>query len=301
MKADSNVSSGAAAVQKVCGGGGEGEGKTGSQGAEWPALKVEQSFENDRYRKFVAPGFCSASFEVVYPAEFKDVVKKRAVPLLRVKETKELYDAVTVPRMIANAAQKDAWVELILDGQKEAENVIFEDAEIMLVKDYKWQDEANLNELKYLVLFKDKTIRSLRDLDGDRHLELLERVQLEGEAKVIEKHFGIMLGTGATGVGAQAADGGDEAEGSEKCQGGATAPPQLMSYFHYHPTFWYLHVHICSTRHSMFENEEGLLLTDRLVKLDTVVDVLRVSPKYYEAATLTTALREPVAAWYGVR
>eukprot|EP00415_Alexandrium_ostenfeldii_P000139 UN0139 len=79
-----------------------------------------------------------------------------------------------------------------------------------------------------------------------------------------------------------------------------------MSYFHYHPTFWYLHVHICSTKHSMFANDaggEGLLLTamDRFIKLDTVVEVLKMNPKYYQTATLTTALREPVAAWYGVK
>ena len=37
-------------------------------------------------------------------------------------------------------------------------------AQVIVVKDYKWQDESNTDNLYFLALFRDLAVRSLRDL-----------------------------------------------------------------------------------------------------------------------------------------
>ncbi len=293
----------------------------------------KETHGNDRYQKHTIERCADATFELVYPAVGKDIMKKRAIPLFRVKETRELYDSVTFPRNVQPAEKWDKWVVEVLEGRKEQENVLYEDEKISLVKDYKWVDESNPDECKYLAIFKDLKVRSIRDLDGSEgsgHIQTLKMILEECGKKISEKHFtedvllkaakaeldrkrGVKEGEERDGDAKMAGTEGEkkpEAEGDKpKPEDNIKprAPPQLMFYLHYHPTFWYLHVHIVSTRHGMFEGEvggEGLLLTamDRFHKLEDVIRMLELKPDYYQKADLTTVVRgEKNAEMYGVK
>ncbi len=281
---------------------------------------------NDRYQKHTIERCADATFELIYPAVGKDIMKKRAIPLFRVKETRALYDSVTFPRNVQPAEKWDQWVVEVLEGRKEQENVLYQDEKISLVKDYKWVDESNPDECNYLAIFKDLKVRSLRDLDGSAesgHVETLKMILEECGKKIAEKHFtedvliqaakaeldrkrGVKEGEEKDGD----AKMGETTEGDKpKCEEKISprAPPQLMFYLHYHPSFWYLHVHIVSTRHGMFEGVvggEGLLLTamDRFHKLEDVIERLQLKPDYYQKADLTTVVRgEKNAEMYGVK
>ena len=80
----------------------------------------------------------------------------------------------------------------------------------MIVKDYKWNDSANLAAMHLLGLVQDRGLRSVRDLRG-AHVPLLRAVRAAGLG-VLKDQFGI-----------------DTA--------------QVRAYFHYLPTFYHLHVH----------------------------------------------------------
>jgi len=229
-------------------------------------------FANDRFSKKTVDGACDAVVELVYPADGRDIAKRRTAILERRGETPELYAAVTVPRLVAGAAKQDAWVANIIEGKKEQEHVVAELGcdQIIVVKDYKWQDESNTDNLYYLAMFKDLSIRSLRDLRGSRHVKALHRLRKEVIPGLAKRH--------------------------------GVSSDQLLAYVHYHPTFWYFHVHIVSCKHVMFtgEGSQNLLLSamDRFHKLDTIIALLEANSEYYASASLPILLPAHQLSWY---
>lgn len=105
------------------------------------------------------------------------------------------------------------WITNILEHKAEQENVIYEDPDkdngFVLVTDFKWDGQTDT--LKLLALPFQK-IRSLRQLNGS-HLSLLKNIRDAGTA-AISKKFNIPTS-------------------------------QLRIYFHYQPSYYYLHVHFC--------------------------------------------------------
>ncbi|CAE7232389.1 DCPS [Symbiodinium natans] len=218
-------------------------------------------FCNDRYHKQMTKGAADVCVEVIVPATDKDIVKRRKAVLQRVGETPALYTTVTIPTLVSGAEKRDTWVANIINGQSEQENVVTELSGdgLMVVKDYKWQKMDVVDDLYYLALFSDFSVRSLRDLRGE-HLPLLKRIQQTVLSGLAVKH--------------------------------GVAPSALLAYVHYHPTFWYFHVHIVNCKHAMFQSDktsENLLLTamDRYHKLDTIIALLEAKPNYFETAALT--------------
>ena len=71
------------------------------------------------------------------------------------------------------------WVQNIIDGTKEADRVHYrEEGSFLIVEGGKFDAKTMpRNEAKFLVLFNDENLRSLRDLDFS-HVDLLERVKL---------------------------------------------------------------------------------------------------------------------------
>ncbi|CAK9098145.1 unnamed protein product [Durusdinium trenchii] len=239
------------------------------------ALQSEGSsgwFCNDRYHKQMTKGAADVCVEVIMPATKKDIEKRRKVVLQRICETRQLYDAVTVPSTLEGADKRDTWVANIIHGQSEQEHVVTELSGdgLVVVKDYKWQNTEVVDDLYYLCLFSDMGVRSLRDLRAT-HLPLLRRIQDVVVPGLAEKH-------------------------------GASAS-SLLAYVHYHPTFWYFHVHIVNSRHAMFQNEkssENLLLIamDRYHKLQTIIALLMAQDTYFAGAELTVLLPPHKAETY---
>lgn len=140
----------------------------------------------------------------------------------------------------------------------------------MVVKDYKWQKMDVVDDLYYLCLFSDLSVRSLRDLRGE-HVPILKRIQQVVVNGLADKH--------------------------------GVASSQLLAYVHYHPTFFYFHVHVVNCKHAMFQSEkssENLLLIamDRYHKLDNIITLLEVQPNYFAQAPLTILISPQRAEMY---
>merc|ERR1712232_1026362 len=82
----------------------------------------------------------------------------------------------------------------------------------------------------------------------------------------------------------------------------AVPAEQLMAFVHYHPTFWYFHLHIVNTKHAMFcgDSSQNLLLSamDRFHKLETIIALLEGSALYYKTAKLPVLLQPHQVGWY---
>mmetsp|Transcript_81728 Transcript_81728/g.179606 ORF Transcript_81728/g.179606 Transcript_81728/m.179606 type:complete len:335 (+) Transcript_81728:70-1074(+) len=229
-------------------------------------------FANDRYNKKTMVGGADVVVEVVSPADGRDINKRRAVSLQRKMETAELYETVTKPKLVETAAKRDQWVANVIEGKKEQESLVPELAceSSLVLKDYKWQDVSNTANLYYLVLFKDMTVRSIRDLRGEKHLATLRRIQQEVIPGLAAKH--------------------------------SVPAEQLIAYVHYHPSFWYFHIHVVNTKHAMFSGDgsENLFLSamERFHKLETIIALLEAKADYYEKASLSVLLLPYQLPWY---
>ena len=192
--------------------------------------------------------------DVIYPATEKHVAKMRSQQRVMLLETKELYETVTLPLVEAQPPSRVAWVDNILDGKAEADRVMArggggkdgEEEGWVLLPDMKWDHrraKAALAELRKLeeekgaapaeaeealaaaadrakssrdsfyaqLIFRDKGLRSLRDIDG----------------------------VSAPRVAAAVAAAFDFAKGEY-----GIPRSSLRAFFHYHPSYWRLHVHL---------------------------------------------------------
>ena len=74
---------------------------------------------------------------------------------------------------IKTEIEKKQWVYRVLDGQKESENVIFNNDDFMVLPDSEGIDEPSV--LNWILIFKDTKLLSMRNLRGE-HLPMLRSV-----------------------------------------------------------------------------------------------------------------------------
>lgn len=144
-------------------------------------------------------------------------------------------------------SSKKQWVYDIIYGRREAEMKIAETADLILTPDIEANTEQTSN---WLAVFKDTTLRTLRDLEG-KHIPLLRRARKLCVRKMMQ----------ATGL-------------QER---------QIMCYFHYLPSVFQLHLHVCAPY--------GQYTTPDFYKIhpiDNVISNLSIDSNFYKKATITT-------------
>jgi len=112
------------------------------------------------------------------------------------------------------------WIHNIIDHKSELNSIIFENNDIILIPDYKW--DLNKKNLHILAIFKNKNLSSIRDLIGD-DIKMLEESILIGK-KIIKDKYDIK---------------------------------NLVIYFHYRPSVWQLHMHFMNVE---TDNKESFSL-----------------------------------------
>jgi m7GpppX diphosphatase len=112
------------------------------------------------------------------------------------------------------------WIYNIIDHKAESNDIIFEDKNMILIPDYKW--DKTLKNLHILAIFKDKSLGSIRDLSSNNIEALVESV--ENGKKIIMDNYGI---------------------------------DNLIVYFHYRPSVWQLHMHFTNLD---TDNKDSFLL-----------------------------------------
>jgi len=275
--------------------------ETSSSGLLGASLRLSKTFRNDIYGTFRGSFAPSESLleasgagvvvDVTYPATEKHVAKQRAQQRVMLIETKELYEKITLPLVEAMPASRVAWVDNILEGRAEAERVMArgggegEDDQWVLLPDMKWDHRtaaAALAELKKLeqendekgegkvapetlaaasdraksardslyaqLVFRDEKLKSLRDIDG----ETAPRVEAAVSAALdfIKDEYGIPRSS-------------------------------LRAFFHYHPSYWRLHVHIVGPQ--AFPDDDA----GRAHLVGDVFEAVRAQPQWWRERALS--------------
>jgi m7GpppX diphosphatase len=136
-----------------------------------------------------------------------------------------------------------------MNGKNELKKIIHNDIDFILMPDLKWSTtDFNMNDMYYLAIFKNKELRSIRDLNKS-HLPLLNKVRDISINKIKELH---------------------NIDGD-----------QLRLYFHYHPSFWQLHMHI-----NLITKPWHGALSDCAHLLSTVINNIELVDNYYQKAII---------------
>ena len=150
------------------------------------------------------------SSELIYPASEKLITKYTKQEKKVVRETAEVYRDIVKPNFLDPMNMDHCnWIYSILSGEKEQENIIFQNEYFILEKDYKF-NEGDIRTMYCLMMPIQRDLKTVRDLRAD-HLPMLKSVRDES-LKAIEEKWSL-------------------------------DPSKVRAYFHYLPTYYHLHVH----------------------------------------------------------
>ena len=218
--------------------------------------ELKLQINNAEYYDFHTDALASGlKVSVQWPARQWHIDKWLPAPVRLVRETPAMYAAATRPYVEAIPAAKNAWIENVFDGSKEADRVLFKDDTMVLAPDLK-MDLTDPSSLYLQCILRDSAIRSVRDLRA-AHLPLLRAAR--------EKIFQV-------------------ARDKLKC-----SPSELRIFMHYFPTFWWAHIHV---QHVTFPLLGGSSCVGKAILLEDVMRNLELKDDYYASATLVTALKE---------
>ena len=193
---------------------------------------------------------------IIYPATQKLINKYTHKNKILVKETPEIYQNIVLP-YLKESQNSNNWIYNILEGKSEQERTIFHDKDpklgFLLAPSMNWPGEIETLYLNTLTM--DRNIMSIRDLRGEKHLELLKYMRDKSiEICKIKYNLG---------------------------------KNDLRIYFHYQPSFYHLHLHIVNVNY-----RPGGIDVGRAILLEDVIQNLEFDGDYYEKVTLIYGLDE---------
>lgn len=216
--------------------------------------------QNAEYWQFSACVPLATKVSIVWPATAFHIDKWRPGKWVCVRETPLMYREATLKYVGSIPASRNAWVQNIFDGLKEADRVLFLDNNVetgfVVVPDLKMDMSNVVPESVYLqCIVRDSSLRSVRDLRAS-HLPLLTRIR-DTVLRI----------------------------GREKLN---CKSSQLRMYFHYYPSFWWLHIHVV---HTSFFVPGGGINIGKAILLEDVSQNLELKSDYYAEATLVTHVK----------
>lgn len=138
------------------------------------------------------------------------------------------------------------WIFNIIDHKSESEDIIYENNDVIIIPDYKWNRDNK--SLHVLGIYKDKSLFSIRELNNS-HIKILEESIKDGK-KIIEEKYGFDSNN-------------------------------LIIYFHYYPSVWQLHIHFMNNK---YISESYSLPRAHLAS--TVIENLKIDSEYYRKVKL---------------
>ncbi|ORX68641.1 hypothetical protein DL89DRAFT_293863 [Linderina pennispora] len=221
-----------------------------------PQLTLDSGALNDIYASATGTSHAlspDVRVSLIYPAQQKHIDKYRRQQYMWIKETAEIYGAVTRPYIDNEPKSRIQWVYNILDGSAERERVVVEDSDrdtgFVVLPDFKW-DGVGVESLYLVVIVRRKDIRSLRDLRPE-HLPMLRNIR-EKVGAAVDSVYGV-------------------------------AQDQLRMFVHYQPSYYHFHVHVT---HVNFSGKG--VMAGRAHLLDTIIDnIENIAPDYYQRASLS--------------
>ena len=170
---------------------------------------------------------------------------------ITIVETKEDYKNIIVSYINNIYKFNTKWIFDILDKKSETDKILFEHKKFMIVKDKHWIDNNKKNF--YILTFPFEDIKSIRDLRG-KHVDIL--LEMKNYCiKIAEKN----------GINSN----------------------ELYFFFHYHPSFYHLHLHCCIINHPSLTSKYF-----RCKMLDTVITNLKSKSNYYRDCNIKFEIPE---------
>lgn len=206
----------------------------------WPSVNLNriggemlEQCEENVLKKLLVP--VTFTPRLIYPATDKHI-QKYAV--------RYRYNIETFDEYLKNDDfLKTSWLDNIISNKSVKEKVYFENGQYLVTADYKW-DQKSMDQMYLLMIFKDDTLRSIRNLNGS-HVGLLKNAR--------ECIYALCVQLGI-------------------CR------DHVCLYFHYRPSYFRLHIHIVNIRKSIGK----LGSFSRHVFLDDVIRDLEMDPHYFE-------------------
>ncbi|KAI9511639.1 scavenger mRNA decapping enzyme [Russula earlei] len=201
---------------------------------------------------------------VICPATEVHIRKYSKQQIHIVRETPALYERIVRPYIDAFPASRTQWIEEIVSGRSEAENILFRSPPeadpfgFLILPDMKW-DLANIASLYLVALMVLPNIKNLRDLNRS-HLPLLRSIRREA-ANIVKKRW-------------------------------CLEATELRLFVHYQPSYYHFHVHIVNANHT------GLLgmTVGQAHILDDIISLLELDdptgPSIFQRMTLSYGLGE---------
>lgn len=211
---------------------------------------LEQTFKNERFTKYEVTLQTRSELCVIEPALDNEVYKFRERRKVRIfHETPLDYKTEIEPNIRTDDLQ---WIRDIFSGkttgsEQTQEEIIYQDEVFAILPDLKW-DKKDTTAVYCLAIVRDSSLRSIRDLRR-KHVKVLMHTHDRGKEAMVAKY--------------------------------GVTPDQIRVYFHYHPTYWWLHIHF-----NLVSNKTSGSSIDCAVPLVTVVNNLELMDDYYEKATL---------------
>lgn len=175
-------------------------------------IKFQSNMVNDKYTM----GNCTFSIKestglvnIIYPANAKDIAKYSFESQVLIRETALIYKEHVLSQIQAIPSAHLNWVQNILDGKAEVERTLHVDDQFLLGKNMLW-DGIKIDTL-YCLAFPKIKIASMRDLNAS-HIPLLKHIMQQTAQVILEKY--------------------------------QVPQNQLRFYFHYPPSFYWLHIHV---------------------------------------------------------
>lgn len=201
--------------------------------------------KNDKYTKFTSVSKkTNCDCLMINGYSQSDYNKHAHSNRIMLKETPEHYKNITLPNVVNMSKQ---WILNLLDGISEQDRIIYQNQNFILVKDIKWTTD-DINEIHILALPKRRDILSIRDLDGS-NINLIKEIDKVGREQLFKLYN--------------------------------LNDNQIRSYFHYHPSFWHLHIHF-----DTYNQLTPSVSVDFCRLVHDVIENITIDSDYYKKATL---------------
>lgn len=212
------------------------------------SLRVQSVRQQDRYTFLSCLCTLPLKVTIVSQPTTKDIQKYEDSKRVKVIETPSLYREVVESFIQREIAYRDySWIERIAKGDEE--RILYSSPDFTIIPDIYWDERSE--SLHVLAFVHDRNIRSLRDLRGF-HIPLLISIKDIG-CDIIRERYGIS--------------------------------DQIETSIHYHPSYYWLHIHFTLVASTY-------LSVGRSILLDDVISNLERDSLYYRDSTLIYYLKE---------
>ena len=174
-----------------------------------------------------------------------DLIDWLKAEIIIFEETNQDYQKISLPYINSILEKNTKWINELIFNKSEESIVLLRTDSYVICKDIIWKEETNSQF--YILAFPTKPIKTIRELIPT-DIPLLEELKIK--CIQIAKSYGI-------------------------------PKEKLYMYFHYHPSYYQLHLHVCITEHPALETKFL-----RNYHLDLIIEKLKTEPEYWKNTPL---------------